>query len=238
MAFAAEALAPTPPPRPLPMPPITPPTTPLESLSGENRCSRRFIQRTLLCLRRKLRGSGKFDDGAADVVGLRDLLDKGLRGSGDERELDVAPIFADRVIDHGPALEERLGLRILRRWKDDPVSGLPDWDFADVADKDIARAFAAGGDGHLTDIFVAGAAKQGHVTRHFAVHIRFEDAHGGCGSEVEGVEFAGVGDQGYLRGFKFVALLVLTGDLFDGEQTSGGRRRWLRGLRRARRVER
>ena len=52
------------------------------------------------------------DCGSPSVIGLRDVLDEALRGTRNEREFDVVPIFSDGVIDDSPPLEQRLLLSI------------------------------------------------------------------------------------------------------------------------------
>ena len=72
---------------------------------------------------------------------LGQLLDERLRRAGDQRQLDVGPVLAQRVVDDGPALEERLARRLGRN--DQPIGRLPDGDGADVADEQVAIAAPA-----------------------------------------------------------------------------------------------
>jgi len=54
-----------------------------------------------------------------------------------EREVDVAPVFAGRVVDDGPALQQRLALAALRQH--DAIRRLPHRRADDVADDQVVR---------------------------------------------------------------------------------------------------
>lgn len=105
-------------------------------------------------------------------VWLRQLLDEGLRRAGDERELDVGPVLADRVVDDGPALEKRLPLR--RQYQ--AVGALPDRNLADIADKQLALTAAAGRDRQGAEVLLGRRGDDVEVTSQFAAQAPIGDA--------------------------------------------------------------
>ena len=60
------------------------------------------------------------------------------RPAADQGHLDAGPVFVGRVLDDRPALQVRLFLLVEHQ----PIAGLPDRAFDDVADLDLALAFA------------------------------------------------------------------------------------------------
>ena len=150
-------------------------------------------------LRRELRAFRQSDDGAAAVVRLGELLDKGMGRAGDEGEFDVVPVFADGIVHDAPALQERLLGGVGRQH--DAVGGFPDGHFADVADVEIAIAIAGGGNGHAADILIARGGDQAEVAGDFQAEVIVENADGGGWIEVEAAYFPGIGDEGDFFGF-------------------------------------
>ena len=65
-----------------------------------------------MCLRRQHRQFRESYTRSPGIVRLRDVLDEALRGTRNQREFDVVPIFSDGVIDDSPPLEQRLLLSI------------------------------------------------------------------------------------------------------------------------------
>src|SRR5205814_6724067 len=86
------------------------------------------VERRLMGLWSQEERFGQRDNRPLQVQRLRELLNERLWRAGDERELDVLPVLADRVVDDRPGLQER-GPRPRR--KDDAVRRLPDRNFAD-----------------------------------------------------------------------------------------------------------
>ncbi len=125
------------------------------------------------------------------VVRLRQFLNERLRRSRNQRQFDVLPVFADRVIHDGPALQQRLAL--LRNY--DPVRTLPYRNFADVTDQQIALAFTGGRDGHAADVLIACRCDQAKILSNLFVDVLFCNADTGRGIQVEHSDFAVVGHE-------------------------------------------
>ena len=80
--------------------------------------------------------------------------------------------------------------------EEDAVGGLPDGDFGDVADVELAGAGAVVLQGQVAQALVAGAGEQLQVAGDVGVEVGVEQADLGGGREFEGADFAGVGDDG------------------------------------------
>ena len=153
----------------------------------------------LVGLRGELGFGGKRDLGAAGVVGGGEGLEEGLRGTGDEVEVDVDPVRAGGVVDDGPALEGG-GLVGFAIGEKDAVGGLPDGDLGDVGDAEVAAAAGSVGgaieEGEVAEALVAGASEEFQVAGDVGVEGGVEQDDGGGGGEFEGADGAGVGDYG------------------------------------------
>ena len=97
------------------------------------------------------------------------MLNEGLGSAGDERKLDVVPVFADGVVHDGPALEERVTTWFARQ--NDAIGGFPDGNFADVADVELAVAGAFGGEGHAAEILLADGREQVKILADFVGEV-------------------------------------------------------------------
>ncbi len=155
---------------------------------------------------------------APRVVGLRKILHKRLGRARHQRQFHVSPIFADGVIDDGPALQQRLAF--IR--DHDSVGALPHRNLADVADQQTALAFACGRDGHAAHVLIAGGGDEAQIFSNFVIHIFFGDTHAGGGIQFEHADFPTVADDGNLIDRDL--LVAFDGDLalIDAEQASGG----------------
>ncbi len=152
------------------------------------------------------------------VVGLRKLLHKRLRRSCHQRQLDVLPVFSDRVVDDGPALQQRLAF--VR--DHDSISALPHRDFADVADQQIALALAGGGDGHAAHVLIAGGGDEAEIFSHFIIHIFLGHANTGGWIQIEDADFSAVADDGNLINGDFLVAFDGNLALVDAEKASRG----------------
>ena len=179
-------------------------------------------------LRGELGLLGDGDLGAAGVDGLGEGLDEALGVAGDEREVDVDPVGAGCVVDDGPALEGG-GWRGGRRdcvGEENAVGGLPDGDFREVGEAELAGAGAGVIEGDAADGLVAVGVEQLEVLGEVVVGGGVEEADGESGGHLEDADFAGVGGYGDEAGFGAAgAVLVrfVEGGLmrFDVEETAG-----------------
>jgi hypothetical protein len=117
-----------------------------------------------------------------------------LGSAGDEREFDVVPVFADGVVHDGPALEERFFAGFA--WQNDAIGRLPNGDFADVADVELAVAGAFGGESHAAEILLADGGEQVKILADFVSEVRLGELDGDGGSELDAADFAGIADDG------------------------------------------
>src|SRR6266436_1972314 len=140
-------------------------------------------------LRRELHAFGKGDRGAATVEWLGKLLNEGVRSSGHEGELDIVPIFADGVVDDGPALQEWPLSRFAGQ--NDAIGGLPDGHFADIADVEIAFAASGGGESHAANVLIARGSDEAEVLSDFGLQIVFGDADACRRAQIDTAYFAG-----------------------------------------------
>ena len=102
----------------------------------------------------------------------------------------------------------------------DSVSAFPHRHFADIADQQIALAFAGGGDGHAADILIAGGGDEAEIFSDFVIHIFLGDADAGGRIKIEHADFPAVADDGNLIDRDF--LIAFDGNLalVDAEQAS------------------
>src|SRR5208337_452251 len=115
-----------------------------------------------------------------------------MRSTCDERKLDIIPIFADGIVHDGPTLEKRLLVRL--GGQNNPVSCFPNGHFADVADVEIAFTGTGGGNGHAADILIASGGDEAKVAADFDLKVVVENTNRRGGIEVDGANFAGIGD--------------------------------------------
>ena len=80
--------------------------------------------------------------------------------------------------------------------EEDAVGGLPDGDFGDVAQFEFAGAGSVVLDGEVAEALVAVGVDELEVAGDVGVEGGVEEADGGGGGELEGADFAGVGDDG------------------------------------------
>ena len=127
-------------------------------------------------LRSELNIFRKRNHRTAAVVRLGELLDEGVGSAGNERKLNVVPIFTDSVVYNRPTLKKRFLVGFGR--KNDAIGGFPDGDFADVADIEIAFAGAGGRNGHTADVLLACGSDEAKIAADFELKIVIEDADG------------------------------------------------------------
>ena len=139
---------------------------------------------------------GDGDFGAAGVEGGAEGLDEGLRGAGDEVEVDVDPVGAGGVVDDGPALEGGGGFGVPGIGEEDAVGGFPDGDFGDVGDAEVALAGAAIEQGEVAEALAAVVGEQLEVAVDVALEGGVKELDGDGGGELEGAGGAGVRDDG------------------------------------------
>ena len=146
------------------------------------------------------------------------MLNEGLGSAGDEGEFDVVPVFTDSVIHDGPALEQRFFTGFAR--EDDAIGRLPDGNFADVADVELAIAGAFCGEGHAAEILLADGGEQVKILADFVGEVGLGELDGDGGSEFDAADFTGIADDGSEVNFEGGA----AGDTrfaFDAEQAAG-----------------
>ena len=80
--------------------------------------------------------------------------------------------------------------------EEDAVGGLPDGDFGDVRELEFAGAGAVVVDGEVAEALVAVGVDELEVAGDVGVEGGVEEADGGGGGELEGADFACVGDDG------------------------------------------
>ncbi len=115
------------------------------------------------------------DDGARDEQGCVKVHLEGDRPAGDQGHAAVLPVFIGRILNYGPALQERLVLFFFRQ--DKAVTGLPNGVLDHVADLHLALAVA-----HEVDTygFLLGVVRLDQCLQRlleFTVHDRVEEAH-------------------------------------------------------------
>src|SRR5437762_1657735 len=118
-----------------------------------------------------------------------------MRRAGDQGKFDVVPIFAHRIVNNRPALQQRL--LAFFRWKNDSVGSFPDGHFADVADVKIAIAIPGGGNRHAANVLIARGSNKPKIFSDFSIEIAIGDAHAGGGIQIEVADFARIRDQRY-----------------------------------------
>ena len=175
-------------------------------------------------LRRELHGFRQRHDRSAAIKRLGKLLNERMWSAGYEGQLDVVPIFADGVVDDGPALQERFFFRF--DGQNDAIRRLPDGHFADIADVEIAFAAAGRREGHAANVLIACGSDEAEVFSDFGLEIVFGDTHAGCRAQIDAAHFAGVGDQRDFVGLygpsRGSARLSFNAQQFSGEGWSGG----------------
>ena len=146
------------------------------------------------------------------------MLNEGLGRAGDEGELDVVPVFTYGVIHDGPALEQRFFTGFAR--EDDAIGRLPDGNFTDVADVELAIAGAFCGESHAAEILLADGGEQVKILADFVSEVGLGELDADGGSEFDAADFAGIADDGGEVDFEGGA----AGNArfaFDAEQAAG-----------------
>ena len=142
----------------------------------------------LMSLRRERHRLRQSHHRPVNVIGLRDLLDERLRSARNEREPDVFPIFANRIVHDGPSLEQRLFARFVGQQY--PIGALPHRHLADVTDEDFALAVACGGDGHAAQVHGLGRPDQVQVMSDLVTEVAVGDADRRRRPHFKAAEFA------------------------------------------------
>ena len=145
-------------------------------------------------LRRQQRRLRQRHRGPASVVRLRNVLDERLRRPGDQRQFDAGPVFADRVVDDRPSLEQRLRLLLTQH---QPIRGLPDRHLADVADEQRPLSAAGRRDHHLAHVLLARRSDDVEISGDFVAKIAVDDAEVERGRQREAAYVAAIGHEGH-----------------------------------------